>query len=168
MKGYRNYILIAVLLALSALPFIVPMSLFVGQQLTMHIMKERLEVASLHTVRMAKNDIRWVTKNTECIIEGRMFDVKSSTESDGQVILSGLYDDDETQIVRLLESSNESGKNNIPIQLIYGYTHLIAVENIQPQVTFLNNKQNSDWKTDHETCMLSTFNVVLSPPPDLL
>lgn len=168
MKHCRNTILITILAALSALPFIVPMSLFVGQQITMHTMKEKLEVLSLHTIRMDIDDIKWVSKNRECTIDGRMFDVKTTTVINGQVVLVGLFDDEETQIVNLLSSSSNDNKNNIPIQLIYGYTHLLAIEHLLNEMNLFAISDDSDRNTDHWCCVLSNINVIHTPPPDIL
>jgi hypothetical protein len=103
----RRYRYIAVLLlSISAAAFIVPGSLLIQQFLAIHEMKERLEESKLQTVTLERSAVKWITRNKECLIHNRYFDVRSVTEKNDTLVLEGLYDDEETEISKIVTGSS--------------------------------------------------------------
>ncbi len=77
-----------------------------------HEMKEKLENQMLQTISLKKSDVIWVKKNAEISLNGRMFDIKSITEKNDLIIFKGLFDDEETAIVKFVEQHSHKGTNN--------------------------------------------------------
>jgi hypothetical protein len=64
---------------------------------------ERLEKACLQTVALPKKDVHWVTKGKELRIGQRFFDVKTYKERGNELIVTGVFDDDETAIEKKID-----------------------------------------------------------------
>ena len=79
-----------------------PLVFFAGfllkQKLIENDMEERLENASLQTFTVNPTQIQWVKENKEAVIDGKLFDVKSSITNGDKVILTGLFDNDEDDL----------------------------------------------------------------------
>ena len=91
----------------------------VQQLIVQHEMEEKLEHAQLQTIRLTATAVQWHKKNKEIVIDGRLFDVKSQSISNGIATFTGLFDDEETvirqQVNRLMQQQqdkNETGDND--------------------------------------------------------
>jgi hypothetical protein len=121
------------LLLSSSLPFVFPATLMVQRAFVVHEMKEKLEREELHEVRISKSSIRWVKAGKECMINNRMFDVKDQTASGDSVVLRGLYDDKEKEIIARMESvSTPLHQDQERSNTIYQITHLVFDVTEQP------------------------------------
>ena len=70
-------------IALNVLPWVVIVILYINQQIVWHEMEEKLEKnIPLHTITIPTKDIHWVKKNREIILDGRMFDIKTSRQEE--------------------------------------------------------------------------------------
>lgn len=105
MKGRLHYIA-ALLLLIHATSFLVPASLLVQKICVAHEMQENLELSELETLSVQKTEVRWNVGSTECIINGRYFDVRSAIEKNNIWILQGLFDDKETEIGNRIAASS--------------------------------------------------------------
>jgi hypothetical protein len=95
------------ILALTLLLIIVaPVLLFtvflVKQKHIQNQMNERLEYASLHTITADSKEVRWIKKDKEAEVQGRLFDVKNFYTDGNTIVLTGLYDDDERELKQKL------------------------------------------------------------------
>lgn len=81
------------------------------QQHIQHKMKEKLEYASLQTITFKKSEFKWVKKNKEIIIAGQLFDVKSIAIKKDEIIVTGLFDDDENKLEQVFSSVMHQKKN---------------------------------------------------------
>lgn len=98
----------------------------VQRAVVVHEMKEKLEREELHEVMVLESSIQWVKSGKECMINNRMFDVKDLTASGDSVVLKGLYDDKEKEIVARLESiSTPLHQDQERSNTIYQITHLV-------------------------------------------
>lgn len=61
-------------------------------------MEEKLESAHLQTVIIPVENFRWYEENREIIVDGMMFDVKSIERKDGHYVVTGLFDEEETEL----------------------------------------------------------------------
>lgn len=89
-------------------------------------MKHRLEEKMLHSFTLHKKNIRWGRSEKELIIDGRYFDVKTmSKTSNGTVVVTGLYDEEETalndQMTNTTKQNSQFGNRLIVqfFQLLY-------------------------------------------------
>lgn len=81
-----------------------------------HSAKERLEKQLLETIIIRKDQFRWEKEGKEIRIDGKMFDVKSFITKDDKIIVTGIYDDQETAIHSML--AQQFGKNHLLIRLL--------------------------------------------------
>ena len=91
----KKKILAFVMLLAVAAPLLFFAGFLLKQKLIENDMEEMLENTSLQTVTVNLADIQWVKENKEAVIDGKSFDVKSSITKGDQVILTGLYDNEE-------------------------------------------------------------------------
>jgi len=82
-------------------------------------MKEKLETGLLHTIILPENDIVWVKKNKEIRIGKELFDVKSMLKENNKIIITGVFDHEETEIEQKLGhlSGNPNSPNPMLIKL---------------------------------------------------
>ena len=74
-------------------------------------MKESLEREILQTIRVNDQEITWVENGREAWIGNRMFDVKKTIIQNHEYVLVGLFDDQETSLVKKI--SEEQQKQNL-------------------------------------------------------
>jgi hypothetical protein len=153
------------LLGLAPLLFII----FAGikQQEIRHNMKRQLEIKMLHTITLARKDVHWYKEGKELLINGRMFDVRSfQPASDGKIIFSGLYDDDETSLVNKVRENQQTDKNTGGKLLAQLFQLLQASFNNAPSEVFIPSLNNNHFP-GIEQRLASPFITILSPPPQV-
>jgi hypothetical protein len=72
-------------------------------------MKEKLKSQHLQTIILPENEVTWMDKH-EIWVNNSMFDIHSKKLENGIYTFTGLYDDDETELVE--QERNAAGKNN--------------------------------------------------------
>lgn len=136
------------------------------QQQIRHRMKERLELEMLHTITIAKSDVQWLNEGKEILINGRMFDVKSLLyKDDNTIIVNGLFDDEETVLVKMVKTSqekdnNSTGKLLVKLFQLPTYTHSNLYADILIPTLLINN-----FFSGIEQRLNSEYLTILSPPP---
>jgi hypothetical protein len=157
------------MLALVVAPFLFFVCFLVQQKVHQNHMLEKLEHASLHSISINKEDIVWVKKNKEVLIDGELFDVKSYSFVNDKIILTGLFDKEEDTLKKdyanKLQSSN---KESIPIgEIVLKCMFACAISNhnnIDENFTF-------DIKQDQNYFSYSQKSIALhlsihTPPPN--
>lgn len=90
-------------------------------------MKEKMEKQLLHTIALKNENIVWVKANKEIVVDGKMFDVKFYTTTNGVTTFTGLYDEEETRLNAVVnkEMGGKSEKQNSflaqIVQLLQGF-----------------------------------------------
>lgn len=111
---YFKTIITVFLLAAFSIPLLSPVVLQVKQLYVQWQMLEALEKQELVHVRIKTAEIEWIKDKKECRIHGDMFDVKQSQIIDDETLLTGLYDQKEKEIKKILEErakdQQKSGK----------------------------------------------------------
>lgn len=127
MKLRHDHIVFVLLMLLSSsCPFLIPGTLMVQQAVVVHEMKEKLEREELQLITVLRSSVRWVRPSKECLVNDRMFDVKEMTTSGDSVILRGLFDDKEKEIIARLGSFSAPVKHEKDRSgTIYQITHLV-------------------------------------------
>jgi len=151
-------------LLLAACPYINFFIQEANQKAIRHAMEERLEKGMLHTVQVKQAEISWAEKGKEAWINGRLFDIKSLRVSGEHIILTGLYDEEETMIVRnmLLDQQKQNASGNRVIAgffQLFGFADPGQAEQVFPngfaEISFANIEMN----------IFSPALPVLTPPP---
>lgn len=109
MSQKTRHILLITLCAISALPMCLSAFFLGGRILIRKAMLEKLESAEAVVLRIPANGLNWYEKDHELLIDGRMFDVKSIRPIVGGYEVTGLFDDDETELLDQLVKT-ECGK----------------------------------------------------------
>jgi hypothetical protein len=107
--------LLAIVLAPSGYVFV----FHTKQQSIRHRMKHHLEQKMLHTIVLAEKDVKWFKPGKEIVVEGKMFDIKSARyQDDGFVVFTGLFDEEETLLVKQLQQKQQDENSNGNKQLV--------------------------------------------------
>jgi hypothetical protein len=77
-----------------------PLGVWVKYQLVIlkyqNSVQQRLSSTEAVTITLAKKDIHWVKKNKEIVYQNKMFDTKKIIEQNDSLVITGWYDDEET------------------------------------------------------------------------
>ena len=111
-KNIISKIIAVIFFIVTGAPLFFSSLLLIKQQYARHKIKEKLETGLLHTIILPENEIVWVKKNKEIRIDNELFDVKSTLKENNKIILTGVFDHEETEIEQKL--GNLSGNTNNP------------------------------------------------------
>jgi hypothetical protein len=98
-------------------------------------MEEKLESAQLQTVIIPVAEFRWYEENREIVVHGTMFDVKSIERKGDNYIVTGLFDEAETELhiaMGWLQGREEKGEDASMVPVIISQTLIPPV--IQPNI----------------------------------
>lgn len=128
-------------------------------------MKEKLEEEMLHTIVVPAKQLIWVKYKKEIRVDGKMFDVKSIQIVNGNYIVKGLYDDEETALNNYFENhTNEENENGS--QLLSSIIQLLQSSFIEDetssQVTRIIINRYSLFTLPH---ISFPFKNIDTPPP---
>jgi hypothetical protein len=96
------------LLAISGIPFLASFLFNIHSLWIKHEMVERLENETLHKIVLLKDDVHWIEKDSELLIQGEMFDVKHYTIENNLFIAWGIFDQEETMLSIWVEKDSKS------------------------------------------------------------
>jgi len=165
-KGSAKHIISCFLLILAAMPLIYILFARVYQELIRHKMKERLEAQVLQTVTIPENEVLWVKDEKEILINGRMFDIRSTHSQSGVYVFSGLFDNDETQLLKKLQKDQQSSNSENKL-LVHLFQFLQSCyQNQQSEPVFCEN-MNFDNLFSTTPSLHSGFLSIYSPPPQV-
>jgi len=89
------------LLAISGIPLLASFLFNIHSLWIKHEMVERLENETLNKIVLLKDDVHWIEKGSELLIQGEMFDVKHYTIENNLFIAWGIFDQEETNAIHL-------------------------------------------------------------------
>jgi hypothetical protein len=107
----RKKILSILFLSVFTVPLISMIAYLASAKINAHLMEEKLEQSSLQTIYVSANKLIWLKKGKEVLINGKLFDIKSSENNNGEIKLTGLFDTAEDAIVKKI-AALENNKNN--------------------------------------------------------
>lgn len=114
-------------LLLVAVPMFFSAGFLIRQKLIQSRMEEKIEQEPLQTVTLPLATVKWITKDKEAIIDGKLFDIKYFTVENDKIILKGLYDKEEDNLVtKFNDDVHTKNDNSTP------FHHLIAKYLLQP------------------------------------
>ncbi len=151
-----------------------PLFFFIGyifkQQQIQHAMLEKLESKCLKTIAVKKAAVKWVKKDKEILVDGKLFDVKTWYAKEDTIIFLGLFDDEENKLKKefagLLEHTKE--KSSPLNQLLEKYFSVTAVAKINVE---LNIPHPGKYKLKNyciaNEVAVSQSKAVITPPPNI-
>jgi len=156
------------LLVLTGLPLFISCLLAIEQSFIRHEMLEKLENENLHMIILHEDEVRWEKKDKELVLGSTLFDVKYSIKKNNAIIFYGLYDQEESRLLKRIDDNTANNKEEKTITSIMVFlTHL----------TFLNIKP-ADFSLEYTNGQLtqylkktsiphSPYLNFFSPPPDV-
>ncbi len=169
MMNNKKKILASVMLFVVAAPLLFFSVYMIKQKRIQHKMLERLEVSALVTITINQADLKWEKLGHEAIVLAELFDVKSYTIKDGQVILTGLYDYAEKKLkndfAKMLHQKNDS---QTPIEkLLLKFISTAAIIRSMVFDSSFHNFVKLEYHIYTQVCVLNSL-VIFSPPPNVL
>jgi hypothetical protein len=164
---FIKYITAGVWLFALLLPLATPLLLQLKQHYVQWQMMEALEENELITFTVDAEAVQWIKKGKECIINGKMFDVKESVYHHNNFILTGLFDEKEKEIKLQLQAFTKEEKKKhhtadvIKLLLQTAAIHNPTLFNFKPQLSFSGRSLFKD------VCYSSPFHSITTPPPRL-
>lgn len=129
-------------------------------------MKEELEKQSLCSVTVHESKIVWMKPGKEILVNGKMFDIKSSETSKGYTTFTGLYDEEETLLNRLLDETWKRKSTDQNNNIITHLFHLL--KGFFNEKNSLENNLLAETNSYRElpaTKLTSSFIPLITPPP---
>jgi hypothetical protein len=161
----------AILLCIAAVVPMLLSSFFLGGRIVVrHMMLEKLQHEELQTIRLHHTDLRWYKKDHEIVVDGRMFDVKKLEIAGDTCIVSGLFDDNETelfdQLVKTEDSRQES--SNPGANLFHACLGITAIKHMTDLPDFsIAAIANRPVRQRTDSRLIQRPNPVFTPPPEL-
>lgn len=154
------------LLLLAAMPLIYILFFRVQQQSIRKKMKERLEAQVLHTVTIPENEVHWIKNAKEILINSRMFDIRSYKIQNGEYIFWGLYDDDESILLKQLQKNQQNNSRDDKLLVQFLQFLQSCYHNQQEEFVFCEN-MNCPKLIGNTPSLHSGFISIFSPPPQV-
>lgn len=164
MKKKCPYIIPAFFSALLALPLLALLLLQGAQLVLKQTAAARMKVELLQTIHIPADEVVWEKEGKEVVLDGKMFDIRDYTLSNGILSATGFFDEEETGILHFL-AEHATGKNagRSLLQLLLFAQCFVAGIGWFPALLFwtLRQKKNSLYHTLHADAVL----LLLVPPP---
>jgi hypothetical protein len=131
-------------------------------------MLEKLENASLQTFTIDQQDIEWIKKDKEIMIDGKLFDLKFSHKINHKIIITGLFDTKEDELKReynklINPKNNQSAPlNQLVLKLFLADIFYQKNYSILPRVSQSGKSTYLSFKE----AAVSQYCVINTPPPN--
>jgi hypothetical protein len=137
------------------------------QQKLQKEMAVRLSSVTLHTITLDKKEVLWIKEGKEIMVNGKMFDVKSFSIHENTITFSGLYDEDETELMARFKKDYQ---NNLPgttqltslfqlLQTLYSNSSMVEM--------FLPVLLNKKFAGSITASPIAPFISIITPPPQV-
>ena len=141
MKSAFHKLITFFLLCLAALPLIFAIFIQISQSVIHDQMREELKENKLVTVRVSTFDLTWTESGKEVIIDGRMFDVEKFAVEGNEVVLTGLFDTDEDDMITMLDGLEKNSPDATSSTLVMEWFSLFSFIQEKEPNFFLAIKQ---------------------------
>jgi hypothetical protein len=129
-------------------------------------MREKLERDNLQTVIIPVNEFRWYEEDREIIVDGTMFDVKTIARRGDNYIITGLFDEAETELhiaMGRLQQKEGEGPDPETISLVLSVTFMPpSCSNV---FEWMEDDDLSSKKAVTDEQLYNTAISILTPPP---
>jgi hypothetical protein len=167
-KNIFPKIIAVIFFIIAVAPLFFSSLLLIKQQYARHKMKEKLVTGLLHTIILPEKDIVWVKKNKEIRIDKELFDVKNILKENNKIIITGVFDHEETEIEQKL--GHLSGNPNSPNTMLTNLFTLLqnifsGTGGLEIQYDFTSPIEN---KFDFTPSLPELPHTVITPPPQTM
>lgn len=119
MSKFRRHIISVFLGCLVLLPLVFSGGLQLFQVYLKYRAEHRLETEVLQTLSVPEHKVHWIEEGREFMVDGRMFDLKSYSVKNGILTAWGVFDEEETQAMALLNHFNDRQQDLLIIRLLW-------------------------------------------------
>ena len=129
-------------------------------------MREKLERDNLQTVIVPVKEFRWYEEDREIIVDGTMFDVKTIERRGDNYIITGLFDEAETELhiaMGKLQQKEDEGPDPESLALVLSETYMPPAMGNVFGWTADNDLSSRNAITDEQ--LYNTVLSILTPPP---
>lgn len=128
---------------------------------------EALEQKESITITIPLHELRWIEKGKELMVGGEMFDVRKYKIYGDTVMLTGLYDKDETLIIKKLNlvTGNTTNSDNETTLVIFKWFSCFASAGYHEAVSFSRNESLCYTYILISDKLSVSFRATDSPPP---
>lgn len=129
-------------------------------------MREKLERDNLQTITVPVKDFRWYEEDREILVDGVMFDVKTITQRGDNYIITGLFDEAETELhiaMGRLQQRESEGPDAVLISIILSQTLISPAAHELIHYSHADDLSSRNLSRDEKL-----YNTILSlhtPPP---
>jgi hypothetical protein len=160
-----KHIAAIVLTVLMLAPLVMPAFLQLQQTYVHWQMEEALEQKQLTTLSVSLHDIQWIEKGKECVIAGKLFDVKKMERNGDEMILTGLFDEKEKsikdQISTISKKQNSSKQQVAAVKLFSVCAVTSELVEVPEPVSLIHN---SCFPIFTQTYLTPSLSIVAPPP----
>jgi hypothetical protein len=156
---------------IASLPMFLSAGFLGGRTVLRHAMQQKLASQELVSLEIPGTALVWMEEGKELLIEGRMFDVRSIRYAGDRCLLTGLFDDDETELYEQLVRAQEGqrhGKDQVPglLQVCLGITAVFPPE-INPGF-LMEAAEGLSFGRSGQEYLISRQRSICTPPPEEL
>jgi len=120
----------------------------------------------LHTIIIAKTDLRWVKPGKEIVLGENMFDIKTMIDQgDGTLLVTGIYDFEETLLLGHMKKSQNDDNANSNKQLVLLFQLMQALPGDEPEQDIPVQLISRNRYCVDVDALLCPFKNILTPPP---
>lgn len=164
--GKHSSVLVA--LSIFCLPTLLIVYFQLAQWQQQKHMEEELENDQLQTISISQSELKWYKLNKEAIVEGKLFDVKKIHQEGNTVILTGLFDEKETEIknnLGIIRKAESEKKKNSELANHYFSILLFPIRNsIDIPIPYQLTKKS--FFTEASCQITSISYSIITPPPE--
>jgi len=131
-------------------------------------MREQMEEKVLHTVVLSSEKIQWIREGKEIELNDRLFDIKDIVyNSDGSATITGLFDEEETTLIKQLKTEQDQNNNEGTKQLAQLFQILLAAPESQSSINLLPLFIKGPAYPHFAAGPVSAIRIILTPPPQV-
>lgn len=149
------------LLLLVALPLVYVTNLQVSEIINRHQMMERLEEDALQTISIPMQELIWVKKGKEILVNNKRYDVKKIVFKNNMAFVTGLFDEEEDAILKKMNKQHSSQQTAL-LKIWFPVFKILLKEPIA--VTPINWLKN-EYQIYCSLKLPTTLLQVITPPP---
>ncbi len=156
---------VLLLLITGAVPLLSALVFSIAQMEITSEMSRELSQKELVSISIEDQEIQWVEKDREILIQGQLFDIRSLVSSNGRTTFTGLFDKKETDLTGLLkdQQGNQPSGPDMALMLFFSKLHSLCYH---PTAVFLPEVIPAGWPP---LCNSSTppfsFSSAIEQPP---
>jgi hypothetical protein len=154
------------LLVLALAPVFYVLAVHTRQYTIRQRMKHELEEKMLHTITLKSSEIHWIREGKEIAIEKKLFDVKSiAYKENGMAVLTGLFDEEETDLVQQLQKNQKENNSQGSKQLAQLFQLMLVMPEFPHENNSLSILLSSTRFPVIESDPVAAFKTIPTPPP---